>query len=126
MQSVYIETSIPSFYFETRTTAAAVVWRTATRRWWDLRRRQFRLVTSEAVVAELARAPAEKSVPGLEMLGGIDLLEPPQGIDQVVAFYIDNHLMPAEAAGDATHLAYASMHGIDILLTWNCHHLANA
>ena len=73
MQSVYIETSIPSLYFETRTSAAAVVWRTATRRWWDLRRRQFRLVTSEAVVAELARAPAEKSVPGLEMLGGIDL-----------------------------------------------------
>ena len=34
--------------------------------------------------------------------------------------------MPAEAAGDATHLAYASMHGIDILLTWNCRHLANA
>ena len=24
------------------------------------------------------------------------------------------------------HLALASMHSMDFLLTWNCHHLANA
>ena len=34
--------------------------------------------------------------------------------------------MPAEAGGDAVHLALASMHSIDFLLTWNCRHLANA
>ncbi|MFG0285997.1 MAG: hypothetical protein ACF8R7_16390 [Phycisphaerales bacterium JB039] len=34
--------------------------------------------------------------------------------------------MPADAAGDAGHLALASLHGIDFLLTWNCRHLANA
>jgi len=34
--------------------------------------------------------------------------------------------MPREQEGDAAHLAYASYHGIDYLLTWNCKHLANA
>jgi hypothetical protein len=34
--------------------------------------------------------------------------------------------MPADARGDAAHLAMASLHGIDFLLTWNCKHLANA
>jgi hypothetical protein len=34
--------------------------------------------------------------------------------------------MPADDAGDAAHLAIASYHGVDYLLTWNCRHLANA
>jgi hypothetical protein len=34
--------------------------------------------------------------------------------------------MPKEAEGDAYHLAMASLHKMDFLLTWNCQHLANA
>jgi hypothetical protein len=34
--------------------------------------------------------------------------------------------MPRKLTGDALHLAYASVYGIDYLLTWNCNHLANA
>ena len=34
--------------------------------------------------------------------------------------------MPAEVAGDAIHLAFASVYACDVLLTWNCAHLANA
>jgi hypothetical protein len=34
--------------------------------------------------------------------------------------------MPREHGGDALHLAYASHYKIDFLMTWNCHHLANA
>ena len=37
-----------------------------------------------------------------------------------------NYLMPLVLRGDALHLAYASFHKIDFLLTWNCNHLANA
>lgn len=34
--------------------------------------------------------------------------------------------MPADPAGDALHLALASYHRCDFLVTWNCKHLANA
>jgi hypothetical protein len=34
--------------------------------------------------------------------------------------------MPAGPAGDALHLAIASYHKCDFLVTWNCRHLANA
>lgn len=30
------------------------------------------------------------------------------------------------AGGDAAHLAIASLHAVDVLLTWNGRHLANA
>ena len=33
--------------------------------------------------------------------------------------------MPQDADGDALHLAIASFYGLDVLLTWNCTHLAN-
>jgi len=34
--------------------------------------------------------------------------------------------MPADPVGDALHLAVASNHKCDFILTWNCRHLANA
>ena len=33
--------------------------------------------------------------------------------------------MPKEPQGDALHLAFASFHKVDAMLTWNCTHLAN-
>ncbi len=35
-------------------------------------------------------------------------------------------VMPRDPAGDALHLAAASFHRCDFLVTWNCQHLANA
>ncbi len=35
-------------------------------------------------------------------------------------------LIPASADGDAAHIALATIHGMDILLRWNCRHIANA
>ena len=33
--------------------------------------------------------------------------------------------MPQDPTGDALHLAVASFHEVDVILTWNCLHLAN-
>src|SRR5437870_3228125 len=34
--------------------------------------------------------------------------------------------LPAKADADALHIAIATVHGLDYLLTWNCTHIANA
>ena len=39
---------------------------------------------------------------------------------------MDSGLLPQRAVRDAIHIAVSSVHGIDILLTWNCRHIANA
>lgn len=44
---------------------------------------------------------------------------------EVAEIYIRHHLMPEGAGGDALHLALASLHEVDYLLTWNIRHLAN-
>jgi len=43
-----------------------------------------------------------------------------------VSAYLRHKLMPRDPTGDALHLALASQHKCDFLLTWNCMHLANA
>lgn len=47
-------------------------------------------------------------------------------IAEIVEAYIRYKLMPADPAGDALHLALASYHKCDFLVTWSCLHLANA
>jgi predicted nucleic acid-binding protein len=126
MPSVYVETSIPSFYFETRQSIRARDWREATRLWWSTRRDAYELVTSTYVLDELALAPAAKSGPGRRLLADVRVLPEHPDTARTIAAYVRQHVMPADAAGDAAHLAAASLHGIDFLVTWNCRHLANA
>jgi hypothetical protein len=126
MRSVYIETTIPSFYFDERQTPKAIAWREATRDWWDSGRSRYRLLTSSFVKAELALAPDPKRSRALSLLEEADSLDVPAGFEAVVAAYMDHKLVPENAAGDAAHLAMASMHAVDFLLTWNIRHLANA
>ncbi|MFN0131635.1 MAG: type II toxin-antitoxin system VapC family toxin [Phycisphaerales bacterium] len=126
MATVYIETTIPSFYFETRKSARAVAWREATRHWWDHCAFKFDLVTSDFVIAELRRAPQDRAAPALAMLRGVRVLPERPSVRDTAAYYIEQGLMPAGADGDTAHLAMASVHAIDFLLTWNCKHLANA
>ena len=51
---VYIETTIPSFYYEVRSEPDMVARKDWTRTWLDHRRHAYELVTSEAVLDELA------------------------------------------------------------------------
>ncbi|MEZ6235251.1 MAG: type II toxin-antitoxin system VapC family toxin [Phycisphaerales bacterium] len=126
MKRVYIETTIPSVYFETRRTTQASLWRQITRDWWSAAKSTFQLVTSEFVVDEIARGPADKAEQCLELLSGVETLERASGFETVVAEYVRRKVMPVDSLGDAAHLAMASTHGIEFLLTWNFRHLANA
>jgi len=38
---------------------------------------------------------------------------------------ITRKTLPLKAVEDALHIAVSTVHGMDILLTWNCKHIAN-
>ena len=126
MHSVYVETSIPSYYFETRSSHEAMAWKATTRLWWEHYRHNYRLLTSRFVLAELRRAPAAKAARSLRLIEDVPVVDEPSELRAVAEYYIEQKAMPFEAGGDAYHLALASLHNIDFLLTWNCRHLANA
>jgi len=123
---VYVETTIPSFYHEARAEPDIVARREWTRRWWDAAAAGYELVTSVAVLDELAGGPAGRSPAWLSLLAGLPLVPVVPAVTDIVAAYIARRLMPADPAGDALHVALASYHKCDFLVTWNCRHLANA
>ena len=123
---IYVETSIPSFYHETRPEAQFQAMREWTREWWDIARVRDELVTSDPVLMELEGAPEPKRSAALSLLGTLPLLDDMDAVDEIVAAYFQHKLMPWDAAGDARHLALATFHECDILATWNCRHIANA
>ena len=123
---IYVETSIPSFYFETRERTRFQAMREWTREWWDVAKVRDTLVTSEAVFAELSRAPEPKRSEAAALLKPLRVLAGGPDVDTVVDAYLAHRLMPRDALGDARHLALATFHRCDILATWNCQHLANA
>ncbi|MGH8057238.1 MAG: type II toxin-antitoxin system VapC family toxin [Candidatus Entotheonellia bacterium] len=123
---VYIETSIPSFYYETRSTPDMVARREWTREWWDRLRHHYDLVTSAAVIEELRRGDYPSKDLALALIASLPLLPTASAIDAIVETYLAHYVMPRHPLGDALHLALASYHGCHFLLTWNCVHLANA
>jgi predicted nucleic acid-binding protein len=123
---VYIETSIPSFYVETRPEPEMVARRRWTREWWDTRRHAYEVVTGLSVIEELEGGDYPSKADALRLIERVPLLPVPPAVDSIVETYIAHHLMPSDPRGDALHLALASYHNCHFLLTWNCQHLANA
>ena len=97
-----------------------------TREWWDDERHAYRCFTSDAVINEVESGEHPEKEKKLALLGNLDLLEIQTEIEEIVEVYLANFLMPKDELGDALHLAIASFHKMDFLLTWNCQHLANA
>jgi predicted nucleic acid-binding protein len=124
-RSVYIETSIPAYYYETREGIKIESWRESTRHWWKRYRHLYQLVTSDAVLIELEAGDHPNKSHKLKLLDNVERLAILPIIDDIVARYIENKVVPDDAGGDAYHLAMASFYNIDFLLTWNCKHLAN-
>lgn len=127
MESVYIKTSVVS-YLVARPLAHSVAhqWHVWTKDWWRLRRPYFECVISEEVLREAAAGDSKASRQRLEALSTLTVLRRTRAVDKLVEAFLSNGALPAKAKADAVHLAVATSHRVDYLLTWNCKHLANA
>lgn len=124
---VYVETTIPNFYYDFRDSPAVVERREITRIWWANARESYELLTSSTVLLEL-EAGARKDLVRLrtELLREIPVVFSGPPVPEIVQAYLRNKLMPARpTTADATHLALASYHKSDFIVTWDSRHLAN-
>jgi predicted nucleic acid-binding protein len=122
---IYLDTTIPSAYHTTRTDADSVERRATTRRWWEAAVGLSELVISDVVLQELADGRPEQARLRLELVKGLRRLRSGPAELTTALIYVRHKVMPGNPLGDALHLAIASHHQCDVLLTWNYHHLAN-
>jgi predicted nucleic acid-binding protein len=125
-RTVYIETSIPSFFYTTRSDPLSVARKLSTERWWREEQPWYELYTSVYALLELRAGDYPSKSSAIELMNGITLLESVPEIEETVWIYVKHKLMPERDLNDAFHVAVASHYGIHFLLTWNCRHLANA
>ena len=127
MARIYIETTVISFYFNARSEPEMVARQNWTRRWLDTAMSSSdQLVTSLAVESELSAGDFPHKSDMIELASRFPLLDVNDSVIEAVEAYIANHVMPNAPGGDAFHLAVASFHRCDFLVTWNCRHIANA
>jgi hypothetical protein len=127
LESVYIETTIPSLLAaRPSVTAREAARQQATQDWWIMHRQHYELFSSEVVWEEAEEGDAAMAQARLQFLKDTALLGETPAIRVLVEQFMKAGVLPVFADRDAAHIAYSCIHGIDYLLTWNCKHIANA
>ena len=126
-ETVYIETTVVSYLtaWLSRDLIRAAH-QQITQEWWHNRRNDFEIFVSEFVINEASAGDTEAAEKRLEVLENIALLDVNSDVENLAIKLIADKALPAKSVTDALHIAVASVHGIDYLLSWNCKHIANA
>jgi hypothetical protein len=74
----------------------------------------------------VAQEDAAIAAQRLEILRDFPLLALNQDVQNLALKLLTRSNLPPKARVDAIHIAAATVHGMDYLLTWNCKHIANA
>jgi hypothetical protein len=124
---IYIESTIPSYVVARPARDLLQAARQQlTRDWWDLKREKHDLFASQIVLDEIAGGDAEIARQRLELVSQIQLLDLTDDANALAKDILRSGVLPPEADRDAAHIALATVHEMDILLSWNCRHIANA
>lgn len=123
-KSVYIETSVVS-YLTSRRPADRATWQAVTVDWWETRRGDFDLYTSDVTVIEARRGNPEAAQRRLDALDEIPVLSVTTQVNELSEALLRARAIPRAYVGDSLHVAVSAVHGVDYLLTWNFRHLNN-
>ncbi len=125
--SVYIETTVISYLIAWRSPELIVAAnQEATRSWWELSRPKYELFISDIVTQEASGGDQEAANRRVSAIEGLPSLDVSEAVELLAARLIAEAALPEKAKIDALHIAVATVHGMDYLLTWNCKHIANA
>ncbi len=124
---IYIESTIPSYVVARPARDLIQAARQQlTRDWWDSQREKHELFGSQIVLDEIAFGEKAMAQLRLDLLQSVPLLQVTDEVKALARQVLESGLLPRTADRDAAHIALASAYEMDILLSWNCRHIANA
>jgi predicted nucleic acid-binding protein len=99
--------------------------RDLTIRWWEREMFEYRPCISPLVVRELERVQEPHRTGYLKLTATLEQLELVEEATILADGYLSRGIFHRKYIADALHVAIASVHKIDYLVTWNFGHLAN-
>jgi len=122
--TIYIETTIPSYLTANPSRDIFQLARQGiTRQWWETKRQDYDLVTSNFTIIECKRGDPVAAQRRIDCIKGIPLLQITGDIYELSNNYLELLSIPDDSKTDTLHLAICVISQIDYLLTWNCKHL---
>ncbi len=124
--SVYIETTIIS-YLTAKPSRDLIVaaHQQITAEWWADVRPQVDCYVSAFVIDEASRGDATYAQKRLDEIADFTVLEVNRQIEDLAQQYYAALQIPEKARIDTFHLAVATWHNMDYVLSWNCKHIAS-
>jgi len=124
--SVYIETSIVSYLVARPSRDLTMAERQRqTREWWENRRGEFELFTSNITLREAALGEPAMALERTKALHGTPVLPMRPEVAKIGETLLGAGPLPRSAEEDAYHISYAAVYNVSYLLTWNFKHIAN-
>ena len=125
-ESVYLETTVVSYYTSKPSRDIIVLAnQEITRQWWPYASKRYDIYISEIVFEEACLGDPDASELRLHRIEPFIYLELNDEVKKMTKVYMEELNLPEKSFRDAAHLAIASVHKVDYLVTWNCAHLAN-
>jgi len=120
-QSLYLETSVVGAYLDN----GEPFRRDLTIRWWEHEMPDYRAVVSPLVERELERVAEPHRSSYLKLIASLEQVELTEEATILAEGYVARGIFHRKFIADALHVAIASVHKVDYLVTWNFGHLAN-
>ncbi|MDQ3635796.1 MAG: hypothetical protein M3405_14985 [Acidobacteriota bacterium] len=120
-KSLYLETSVVGAYLDN----GEPFRRDLTIRWWEHELKEYRSFISILVKRELECLSEPHRTGYLNLIKPLNNLDLPEEAAILAEGYISRGIFHRKFLGDALHVALASFHKIDYLVTWNFGHIAN-
>jgi len=126
-QSVYIETTVVS-YLTARPSRDLVVaaHQQVTVEWWENSLPLLDAFIKPLVIEEVSRGDEAAAKLRLKKITEFPILEITDEVRELAELYFERIPIPGKARGDAYHLAVATYHGMDFLVSWNFTHILSA
>lgn len=119
--SLYLETSVVGAYLDNGDPFR----RDITIRWWEHELSEYRVFSSILVERELERIAEPHRSGYLNLVRPLEKLDIPEEVGILAEGYIERGIFHRKYLADAVHVALASFHKIDYLVTWHFGHIAN-
>lgn len=125
---VYLETTVISYLAARPATKDYLKWakQHLTVMWWDRVFHRVHPYISVFVTEEMERGDRSAAKKRLTLSRDIPVLADDPAIQKLASAFLKRMNLPNKAKLDAFHIACASVHEMNYLLTWNCKHIANA
>lgn len=126
MDSVYLETTVVGniagrLHPDTKIATRQQV----TREWWTTASDRYDLYVSEITIEECGDGDPDAAKERLDIVRNVDLIETSPNAEELAKLLVSRKAVPVSEPRDALHIAIATVHAVQFIVTWNFKHILN-